>query len=100
MKDIKTLFKTRDKAIDKKDKNLFISTQAGELQNCSFEGYVSVGGLRTEVLYVHQEKGNALHSVAFVRETYQPEDKPSYSSFVTYYLVDTKQGWKIYRLGY
>lgn len=100
MIDVKTIFKTRDKAISKKDRNLFLSTQAGELLNCSFEGYVSVGELHTEVLHVYQEKGDMLHNVVFVKENYIPKDKPSYASFVTYYLIDTKQGWKIYRLGY
>jgi|SRR3989338_5632955 len=99
-KDIISLFRSRDKAITARNRDAFLSTQAGELPNCSYEGYVSVGRLETKILAVHSDQMNTIHKIAFVEERYYPKNKPSYSSFVLYFLIDTKEGWKIYRLSY
>lgn len=102
MKDIAItkLFQTRDKAITARNRDAFMSTQAGDLPNCSYEGYISAHKLKTEVLSIYEEKSQPLHRVVFTKETYFPQDKPAYSTFILYFLIDTKKGWKIYRLSY
>ncbi len=98
-KSIQKLFTDRDKAVKTKDKKLFLSTQVGEVQGSSFDGYISVDGLTTEVITEHDDK-ELENKVIFVKETYFPAGKDTYFSYVTYYLVETVRGWRIYRLTY
>jgi hypothetical protein len=93
--DISALFGKRDEAVRKQDAELFLSTQLAEIGFASSEGYLSTKDMATEILHVYgSSDGNA---VAFVRETYKPKDKRERSAFVTYFLTDTLNGWKIYR---
>lgn len=95
-KTITALFKTRDTAIQKQDRELFVSTQVDEIERGSSEGYLGVEHLTSEVLYVHDV--NELEKVAFVKETYAPSHNITYRSYVTYFLVNTVKGWKIYKV--
>src|SRR3982751_3062330 len=91
-----TLFKTRDQAIKKQNRELFLSTQVDEIERGSSEGYLGVEKLVTEVLSVHGE--NELEKIAFVKETYKPSKNIPYTSYLIYYLVNTVKGWKIYKV--
>lgn len=93
---ISELFATRDKAITVQDRALFVSTQVDEIERGSSEGYLGVEHLHSEVLYVHD--ANELEKVVFVKETYSKEHNIPYSSYVTYYVVNTVKGWKIYKM--
>ena len=95
-KTISALFKTRDKAIEKQDRELFISTQVDEIERGSSEGYLGVEHMQTEVLHVHQE--NELETIVFVKEIYTPSKNIPYDSYLIYYLVNTVKGWKIYKV--
>ena len=52
------------------------------------------------ILYEYSDKENPHNKIAFVREKYFSKDKSSYTCFVIFFLVDTRGGWKIYRLVY
>ncbi|MDP3988430.1 MAG: hypothetical protein Q8P80_04785 [Candidatus Levybacteria bacterium] len=97
-KEITKLFLTRDKAVGKNDKELFLSTQVGEIEYSSVEGYFSIDVLKTEVLYIYSESD--LEKVVFVKENYFPKKKVSRISFIIYFLANTVGGWKIYKLRY
>jgi len=94
--EIKKLFKTRDEAVLKQDKDLFLSTQLAEVDYASGEGYLAIDRLKSEVLYIHSE--NDLEKAVFVKEIYSPKRKKPYSSFVVYFLVNTKAGLRIYKI--
>lgn len=94
--DIKKLFTTRDEAVKKQDRKLFLSTQVGEIENSSVEGYFGIKHLRSNVLCIYDE--GDLEKIVFVKETYSPPKKDPYSSFPVYNLVKTIKGWKIYKL--
>lgn len=94
--EIEKLFRTRDEAVTKQDKRLFLSTQIAEIEHGSSEGYLSIGQLKSEVLYVHTE--NDLEKVVFVKETYSPKGKAPYTSFPVYFATNTVDGWKIYKV--
>lgn len=95
-KEIKQLFKTRDLAVHKQDRELFVSTQVDEIERGSSEGYLGVENLHSEVLHIHGE--NDVEKVVFVKETYAPSHNIPYTSYVVYYLVNTVKGWKIYKI--
>lgn len=98
MDEINKIFKTRDQAILKKDKELFLSTQIGEIRDSSSDGYLSIGKMVTEVLAV--EKINEITKMVSVKETYYVKSKKSHSILLIYYLVNTVRGWKIYGIIY
>jgi hypothetical protein len=95
-KTIQQLFKSRDIAIQNQDRELFLSTQVDEIERGSSEGYLGVENLTTEVLSVHGE--NDLEKVVFVKETYKPSKNIPYASYLIYYLVNTVNGWRIYKV--
>jgi hypothetical protein len=95
-KTILQLFKTRDTAVKKQDRELFVSTQVDEIERGSSEGYLGVEHLTTEVLSVVGE--NDLEKVVFVKETYTPSKNIPYNSYLIYYLVNTINGYKIYKV--
>jgi hypothetical protein len=97
---ISKLFKARDRAIATLDEELFLSTQVGEIPNSSFDVYMKIDKLESKILLIYSEKETSHKRVVFVRETYSPQAKNHYSWFVIFYLIDTKAGWKIYRLAY
>lgn len=93
MDEIKKLFKTRDSAVSKKDKKLFLSTQIGEIRGSFAEGYLSIDKLVTGVVAV--EDINKISKMVAVRESYYIKDKKNHSSLLLYYLIKTVNGWRI-----
>jgi len=94
--EIKALFSTRDKAVAKKDRKLFLSTQIAEIEYGYSEGYLNMKNMTSDVLYVYKE--NELEKIVFVNETYIPKDRDLYKGFLLYFLVNTVKGWKIYKV--
>ena len=94
--DISLLFQTRDTAVEKQDRKLFLSTQVDEILGGSSDGYLGINKMKSEVLHVHDE--TEITKVVFVKETYFPPKTESYSSYPVYFLVNTLHGWKIYRV--
>ena len=101
MDDIKQLFKRRDEAIQNKDRAAFLSTQIDEIANSSVDGYLLLQKLESEVLSIYPEDDkDELSRKVFVVETYYDGDKGTRQGFLIYYLINTKQGWKIYKVSY
>jgi hypothetical protein len=96
MEEITTLFHTRDEAVSKKDRTLFLSTQVEEISNASSAGYLAQDKLSTVVLATVNT--GELTQVAFVKETYFTAGEKSHDCFLIYFLVNTLGGWKIYRV--
>lgn len=94
--EITKLFKTRDQAVKKQDRKLLLATQIAEIEHGSNDGYLAIYSLKTEVLYVHTE--SEIEKIVFVKETYAPKGKDPYGSFPVYFLTNTTNGWKIYRV--
>jgi hypothetical protein len=95
--DIEHLFRTREEAVRKQDRPLFLSTQvSSEIVFGSSEGYLSLEDITTEVIYIYDE--SELEKVVLVKETYKQPDKNPRSSFLVYFLTNTVQGWRIYRV--
>ncbi len=94
--DIKNLFATRDKAVAKQDRKLFLSAQVDEIIGGSSDNYLAIDNLKSEVLHVYSESD--IEKIVFVKETYSPKGKNPYSSFPVYFLVNTTKGWKIYKV--
>lgn len=92
---IQKIFQTRDQAVKKQDRGVFLSTQVAEIERGGSAGYLGVGSLRSEVLQIYDE--SELEKVVFVKETYST-DKDPYDAFVVYHLVNTTEGWKIYKM--
>lgn len=90
------LFKTRDDAINKQDRGLFLSTQVDEIERGSSEGYLGVEHLETEVIAIHGE--NDVEKIVFVKENYKQNKNIPYSAYLIYYVVNTVKGWKIYKV--
>lgn len=94
--EIVALFETRDEAVRKDDRPLFLSAQVSEIELGSSEGYLSLEDLTTEVVYIHDE--SELEKVVLAKETYKEPGKSPRSSFLLYFLTNTVQGWRIYRV--
>ena len=94
--DISLLFQTRDTAVEKQDRKLFLSTQVDEIRGGSSDGYLAIKKMKSEVLYTHDERD--ITKVVLVKETYFPPKTEPYSSYPVYFLVHTVKGWKIYRV--
>ncbi len=90
------LFETRDKAVAKQDKKLFLSTQIAENEGGGSDGYLGIDRMKTEVFHAHKE--SELETIVFVKETYSPKEKDSYYTFPVYFLTNTIKGWKIYKV--
>jgi len=89
MDNVKFLFQIRDKAVADKDYKQFADTQIKDIPNASINGYISSGGMETELLKVVED--GELKKVAFVKENYD-----NHSAYLLYFLVNTVNGWKIY----
>jgi hypothetical protein len=95
--DIEHLFRTREEAVRKQDRPLFLSTQvSSEIVFGSSDGYLSLEDITTEVINIYDE--SELEKVVFVKETYKQPDTNPRSSFLVYFLTNTVQGWRIYRV--
>lgn len=97
-KEIEKLFNLREKAVSKKDRVLFLSTQIDEIEGGGSQNYIALESLLSEVLHIYEK--NELEKVVFVKETYlyPPNGKEPYSSFPVYFLVNTIKGWRIYKV--
>jgi hypothetical protein len=93
--DIEALFRTRDEAVRKQDRSLFLSSQVSEIEFGSSDGYLSLEDITTEVISIHDE--SEIEKVVLVKETFyrQPDENPR-SSFLVYFLTNTVEGWRIY----
>lgn len=99
-KEIIDLFQIRDKAVEKKDKKLFLSTQAGEISGSSSTGYLSVDEMKTKILTVSSQKEFPLIRIVIVEESYFTKGKKTHQTTLLYYLIKTIKGWKIYNIIY
>lgn len=93
--DIKTLFSIRDRAVRTQNRDLFLSSQVGEIEYGASEEYLTADRMETEVLAMHQV--SEIEVVVFVKEMYVREDADPYTAFPVYFLVNTVAGWKIYK---
>lgn len=94
--DLEDLFQARAEAISTKDERRFLSTQVSEIEFAASSSYLSLDRMTAEVLCIHDE--SPLEKVVFVKETYWPTDKSSRSSFLIYFLTNTVDGWRIYKV--
>ncbi len=95
-KEIAKLFQTRDEAVLKQDAEVFRSTQLPDVEYSSVQGYLAIDNLTTEILFIHKDSSNT--KLVLVKETYKPQDKPAYSTYVLYFVVNTEKGWLIYKM--
>ncbi len=93
---ISYVFLTRDEAVATKDRHLFLSTQVEDINVASATGYLSQEKLNSHVLAT--VKTGELTQIALVKEIYFSKGKISHEAFLTYFFVETPQGWKIYRV--
>lgn len=94
--EIHSLFQIRDKAVNKQDRNLFLSTQIAENEGGASDGYLAIDKMKTEVLHVHNE--GEIEKIILAKETYSPKGKDPYHAFPLYFLTNTIKGWKIYKV--
>lgn len=94
--EIQGIFQTRDEAVRKQDAQLFESTQLQGIAFASIESYLSINDMTTEVLYVHEGSDDEL--VVLAQETYKPRDRAPHSSYLLYFLTNTRKGLKIYKI--
>lgn len=95
-KEITKLFQTRDKAVLKQDAKLFQSTQLPDVEYSSVQGYLAIDNLTTEILFIHKDSFSV--RLVLVKETYKPNDKSAYSSYILYSVVHTEKGWFVYKI--
>ncbi len=94
--DVQQLFRTRADAVRNRDVDLFLSTQISELEFASTDGYLALSNIEPDVLYVHEESD--IERVVLVKETYKRPDKGDRAAFLLYFLTNTTNGWRIYRV--
>lgn len=95
--EIVELFKKRDEAVGKKDKKVFLESQVGEMAWSFSGGYLRKEKMETEILEVVEGKSKLEKKVA-VKERYFEEGKVTHEELLIYWLIDTKEGWKVYRI--
>lgn len=93
--DVKTIFSVRDRAVRTQNRDLFLSSQVGEIDYGASEEYLTADRMETEVLAIHPV--SEIEVVVFVKEMYIREDEDPYTAFPVYFLVHTVAGWKIYK---
>ena len=89
-KKIQSLFKTRDEAVAKKDKELFLSTQIKEIDGSSSKGYLDIERMKTTILHVHKDEFEPNVWTVFVREDFFRSDKLTHHGYLIYTVVDRK----------
>lgn len=89
------LFQVRAAAIQKKDRDLLLSTQVSEVPFAATEGYLTLDGITVEVLHVHDVSD--LERIALVKEVYQRSGGER-TAFLLYRLINTVAGWRIFRV--
>jgi hypothetical protein len=89
------LFQVRTAAIQKKDRDLLLSTQVSEVPFAASEGYLALSDIAVEVLHVHDVSD--LERIALVKEVYQRSGGER-TAFVLYHLTNTVKGWRIFRV--
>lgn len=94
---IKAIFKNRDKAVNSKDKKLFLSTQIKnqEIKNSYSKGYLKLSNLKSKVLHVH--KGNKKNNlwIVLVKEEYCKKNKFSHQGYLIYKIIRDKNKFLI-----
>jgi hypothetical protein len=100
MKDSKILelFEDRDEAVLKKDRGMFLSTQVKEIQGSMSGGYMKLEKMESEVLGVVEAGTTGLVRVVAVREKYWQKSGESHEALLLYHLVESKEGWKVYKI--
>lgn len=87
---IQTLFKTRDQAVAKKDKKLFLSTQIKEIDGSSSKGYLDIDRMKTTILHVHKDEFESNVWIVFAREDFFQANKLTHHGYLLYTVVDRK----------
>ena len=89
---IQTLFKTRDEAVAKKDKSLFLSTQLKEIDGSSSGGYLDTDHMTTTILHVHKHDREPNVWIVFVREDFFTKSDFSHSGYLLYTVTANPDG--------
>ncbi|MBI4451920.1 hypothetical protein HY637_00690 [Candidatus Woesearchaeota archaeon] len=86
---INALFQKRDKAVAKKDKKLFLSTQLKnlEIKNSYSTGYFKLSKIKSKVLHLDKDDKKNNSWIAFVKEEYYQNDKFSHKGYLMYKLI-------------
>lgn len=87
---IQTLFKTRDEAVAKNDKYLFLSTQLKEIDGSSSIGYLDTDHMTTTILHAHKHDHEPNVWIVFVREDYFTKSDLSHSNYLLYKITDIR----------
>ncbi len=89
---IKTIFQNRDKAINDKNKKLFLSTQIKnqEISRSYSRGYLELSKLKSKVLHICKDDKNNNLWIALVKEKYYKKDKFSHQSYLIYKILHDK----------
>jgi len=82
------LFKTRDRAVTEKNKELFLSTQLNEIGKSNSQGYLELSKLTSQVLNVHKDDEAW---VVFVKEEYRRDDETSRKGFLIYKIIQENE---------
>ena len=85
---IEYTFKVRDRAVQEKDQELFLSTQKGEIEDSHSEGYMKNEKQDCEVLFTVQDEENSNLWVALVRENYFRDGNPTHHAYLIYKFID------------
>jgi hypothetical protein len=96
MKQFEDIFKTRDSAVEAKNKELFLSTQVEEIADFTADGYMNLKGMISKI--IASEKVTEIVQIVFVKEIYSySEIHENKRAYVLYKLIKTESGWKIYQ---
>ncbi|MCA9371828.1 hypothetical protein KC726_02925 [Candidatus Woesebacteria bacterium] len=89
---VSSLFQTRDRAVKKTDKNLFLSTQGGvEIEKSGSRGYMETDELKTTVLATHKDRVQKNLIVVFVEEEYFYGGVFSHSQYLLYKILQNDE---------
>ena len=91
------LFKLRDKAIQRHDKQMFLSVQTGEIAGSLSTGYLTLSRLKSHVMFIAKEDKIF---VALVKETYYWDTKLSHTGYLLMRLNKVKENYKIISICY
>ena len=97
-KSIKTVFQKRDKAVAKKDRKLFLSTQLKnlEIKGSYSTGYLKLSKLKSKVLHLDKDDKNSNSWIVFVKERYYQNRKFSHKGYLLYKIISDNGEFVIY----
>ena len=86
---IKTIFKNRNKAIDRKDKKLFLSSQIKnqEIKGSYSKGYLELSMLKSKVLHLFKDDKDNKLWIVLVKEKYYKKGKFSHQGYLMYKII-------------